>query len=91
MLNESQGHSLWRNAIYQYINSVDAPLFYSGLVGLSIQPALSLELVVMGGFFSSVTRQAPAGLDCAGKGGHLSMAWTCQLCPQHHGEFACRV
>lgn len=59
MLNESQGHSLWRNAIYQYINSENGSLFHSGLVRLSIQP--SLEFVGDVGFFLKLPGKRPLG------------------------------
>jgi len=62
VLNGSQDHLLWRNAIFRYINSVITPLFHSGLVGLSIQPSLFLEFVGDGWiFFLQLPGKRPLG------------------------------
>lgn len=58
MLNESQSHSLWRNAIYQYISSENASLIL--LCRGKIQhPAISLELVGDIGFFLQLPGKRP--------------------------------
>lgn len=82
------GHSLKKChlSVYQL-----RPLFILLWIGKTQHSAISLELVGDNGFLFQLPGKRPLGWTVQGKGGHLPVAWTYQLCPQCHGEFTCRI